>query len=567
MEKKSSSSCVALWFILVASMVMIRAEVVRVNKSGSGGVIWSSAEEEGDLVRKGDADGSTTLLEEVDGGFSSLDGMLQWAIGHSDPTKLKETAESVQQLSSENQKQSQLEFKEVMESLKIPSDAELMQIAIDDLNNSSLSLEEHHRALQELLILVEPIDNAKEAFHQLVARVDLNESEDQMVARYISGLTITIQDALAMQTLWTVSEAYNRALVAEKQEKRKFSRSGGGQGASSGVGTQNRADKISTPAQNQPQSGASGARSQFQSGGFKCFKCGDPGHKSSDCRKASGGRNKALFIEKVMEQGCEDDIPVYDEEICEEIGDLHKLGGLSVVIRVLDNPDSEIRMTSAWILGKASQNNPVVQKQVLELGGLPKLVVMVKSSYKQEATKALYAVSALIRNNVDGQEMFYAESGDLMLQDILSNSTNDITLRRKCVFLVADLAESQLETRNKVELPFFSNPLFLKSVVDLTASTDLDLQEKALVAIKNLLQLRTTEALVLRNFCDLDGALEKVRQQLQQLMLEDSRRDYAMDVESLRREVELIYLGKLEKLWRHGTLCLDENSHFDIGAG
>ncbi|KAG5563082.1 hypothetical protein RHGRI_005731 [Rhododendron griersonianum] len=98
-----------------------------------------------------------------------------------------------------------------------------------------------------------------EAFHQLVARVDLNESEDQMVARYISGLSITIQDALAMQTLWTVSEAYNRALVAEKQEKRKFSRSGqqyqggtksgqpfysyarggssssGGQGASSGV--------------------------------------------------------------------------------------------------------------------------------------------------------------------------------------------------------------------------------------------------------------------------------------------------------------------------------------------
>ncbi|KAG5545067.1 hypothetical protein RHGRI_017512 [Rhododendron griersonianum] len=66
------------------------------------------------------------------------------------------------------------------------------------------------------------VDEYTEAFHQLVARVDLNESEDQMIARYISGLTITIQDALAMQTLWTVSEAYNRALVAEKQEKRKF---------------------------------------------------------------------------------------------------------------------------------------------------------------------------------------------------------------------------------------------------------------------------------------------------------------------------------------------------------
>lgn len=49
---------------------------------------------------------------------------------------------------------------ELTDRLKMPSDAELMQIAIDDLNNSSLPLEDHHRALQELLILVEPIDNA-----------------------------------------------------------------------------------------------------------------------------------------------------------------------------------------------------------------------------------------------------------------------------------------------------------------------------------------------------------------------------------------------------------------------
>lgn len=106
------------------------------------------------------------------------------------------------------------------------------------------------------------VDEYMEAFHRLVARVELNESEDQMVARYISKLTPTIQDALAMRSLWTVSEAYNRALVAEKQEKKKFSRSRqqyqgsskyghhfysflgwffscGGQSAPSRVGTQN----------------------------------------------------------------------------------------------------------------------------------------------------------------------------------------------------------------------------------------------------------------------------------------------------------------------------------------
>ena len=48
-----------------------------------------------------------------------------------------------------------------------------------------------------------------EAFHQLVERVDLNESEEQMVARYLSGLTPSIQDVLSLQSLWNVSESYN----------------------------------------------------------------------------------------------------------------------------------------------------------------------------------------------------------------------------------------------------------------------------------------------------------------------------------------------------------------------
>lgn len=43
---------------------------------------------------------------------------------------------------------------------EIPSDAKLMQIAIHNFNNSSLSLEDHRRALDQLSILVEDIHNA-----------------------------------------------------------------------------------------------------------------------------------------------------------------------------------------------------------------------------------------------------------------------------------------------------------------------------------------------------------------------------------------------------------------------
>ena len=49
---------------------------------------------------------------------------------------------------------------EIMEKVKLPSDAELMKIAISDLNNMSTSLEDRYRALLELVELVEPIDNA-----------------------------------------------------------------------------------------------------------------------------------------------------------------------------------------------------------------------------------------------------------------------------------------------------------------------------------------------------------------------------------------------------------------------
>lgn len=46
----------------------------------------------------------------------------------------------------------------------MPSDAELMRTAINDLNNSSISLEDRLHALEKLLVLVEPIDNANGTF-------------------------------------------------------------------------------------------------------------------------------------------------------------------------------------------------------------------------------------------------------------------------------------------------------------------------------------------------------------------------------------------------------------------
>ncbi|XP_010426791.1 PREDICTED: hsp70 nucleotide exchange factor FES1-like [Camelina sativa] len=368
--------------VLVGMSLVVYSIAEKVNSTG--GMVWSSARDEAELVE----DSGVVIGEQdqIDGGFSSLDGMLHWAIGNSDPATLKEAAKDAEKMSLDELQKRQLELKELVEKLKMPSDAKLMQIAIDDLKNSSLSLEDRHRALQELLILVEPIDNAN---------------------------------------------------------------------------------------------------------------------------------------------------------------DLSKSGGLRVVAGELNHDDTEVRKLAAWVLGKASQNNPFVQEQVLEFGALTTLIKMVNSSSVEEAGKALFAVSALIRNNIAGQDKFYAAHGYIMLQDVMRNGSLDIKLRRKAVFLVGDLAESQLQNTEKAELPIFNDRLFLKSVIDLTAVLDLDLQEKALTAIQTLLQLKFSEPQILKEFCGLEGALERMKLQLEESMADEDKRDYAADVESLRGEVELIFRQKL----------------------
>lgn len=53
--------------------------------------------------------------------------------------------------------------------------------------------------------------------------------------------------------------------------------------------------------------------------------------------------------------------------VAEDVADLDKLNGLQPIIAELDSTEEELRTTAAWVLGKACQNNLVVQKQVWKL--------------------------------------------------------------------------------------------------------------------------------------------------------------------------------------------------------
>lgn len=64
-----------------------------------------------------------------------------------------------------------------------------------------------------------------------------------------------------------------------------------------------------------------------------------------------------------------------------------------------------------------------------------------------------------------------------VLQHILVSNSIDVRLQKKAVFLVTDLADFQLNSGNP-QLPFLSDRLFLKSIIDMLSRFDLDLHEK-----------------------------------------------------------------------------------------
>lgn len=68
---------IASTFVLLLLAFALAVADVANNQSSSGGLFWATAKDESELLVKAEADEHN----EFEGGFSSLDGMLQWAIG------------------------------------------------------------------------------------------------------------------------------------------------------------------------------------------------------------------------------------------------------------------------------------------------------------------------------------------------------------------------------------------------------------------------------------------------------------------------------------------------------
>ncbi|GKE00250.1 putative nucleotidyltransferase, ribonuclease H [Tanacetum coccineum] len=161
-----------------------------------------------------------------------------------------------------------------------------------------------YQRLQNLKQGTKSVEDYTTEFYQLIARNDIQETNDQLVSRYIGGRRVQIMDSVNMFDPVTLSDAYQRALAFEKQNRRVGSSSSPAiTGGSSGSG-----NVSSRFVSHQTKVGGGNTRPVSKgvgSSGLKCFNCGEPDHRQSECNKAG---KRHLFIDEEWEDnGVEDD--------------------------------------------------------------------------------------------------------------------------------------------------------------------------------------------------------------------------------------------------------------------
>nr|GEV55954.1 putative reverse transcriptase domain-containing protein [Tanacetum cinerariifolium] len=108
-----------------------------------------------------------------------------------------------------------------------------MRVNIPEFNGNTLNPEgfidwlvmvkevfEFKERLQNLKQGSKSVEDYTTEFYQLIARSDIQGTEDQLVSRYIDGLRVQIMDSVNMFNPVTLSDAYQHALAFEKQNRR-----------------------------------------------------------------------------------------------------------------------------------------------------------------------------------------------------------------------------------------------------------------------------------------------------------------------------------------------------------
>ncbi|XVF76663.1 hypothetical protein PTKIN_Ptkin13bG0284800 [Pterospermum kingtungense] len=219
-------------------------------------------------------------------------------------------------------------------------------------------------------------------------------------------------------------------------------------------------------------------------------------------------------------------------ESIDTANDLHSIGGLVPLLGYLKNSHTNIRAKAAEVVSTIVQNNPRSQQLVMEANGLEPLLSNFASDPDVTVrTKALGAISSLIRHNKPGISAFRLANGYAALRDALG--TESVRFQRKALNLIQYLVHENSSDCNVV-----SELGFPRIMLHLASSEDGEVREAAL---RGLLELARDKS------GGNNGGLREDDEKLKQLLEERINDISAMSPEDLGAAKEERQL--VDSLW------------------
>ncbi|KAM3289353.1 hsp70-binding protein 1 [Capsicum chacoense] len=198
---------------------------------------------------------------------------------------------------------------------------------------------------------------------------------------------------------------------------------------------------------------------------------------------------QVLESQGVTSQDIEDMLDELQEHVesIDMANDLHSIGGLVPLLGYLKNSHANIRAKAAEVVSTIVQNNPRSQQLVMEANGLEPLLSNFTSDPDVTArTKALGAISSLIRHNKPGIVAFRLANGYAALRDALNSES--LRFQRKALNLIHYLLHE-----NRSDCNVVTELGFPRVLMHLASSEDGEVREGALRGLLELAKDRTGE--------------------------------------------------------------------------
>ncbi|KAJ8537773.1 hypothetical protein K7X08_014313 [Anisodus acutangulus] len=196
---------------------------------------------------------------------------------------------------------------------------------------------------------------------------------------------------------------------------------------------------------------------------------------------------EVLESQEVTSQDIEDMLDELQEHVesIDMANDLHSIGGLVPLLGFLKNSHVNIRAKAAEVVSTIVQNNPKSQQLVMEANGLEPLLSNFTSDPDGTArTKALGAISSLLRHNKPAIAAFRLANGYAALRDALSSES--VRFQRKALNLIHYLLHE-----NRSDCNVVTELGFPRVLMHLASSEDGEVREGSLRGLLELAKDRT----------------------------------------------------------------------------